>query len=160
MDIGEVDDIQRAVAGGRVGHQRRQELLLHLWGSGPLREGLPQGKGKGQVRQRLRQRSRARVSTRVKARAPGGTSAITAARWNTSVPSAGSIGRTIRTRFASWTSRRRRLSNRWSVRRVGWWVRWTKLYTLQRLLGPGQGRWHFALIVAEKRSSRTRTPFS
>ena len=66
MDIGEVDDSQSALQShfdwpGQwrgVGHQRRRELLLHLWGSGSLREGLPQGKGKGQVRQRFRQGSR------------------------------------------------------------------------------------------------------
>ena len=119
---------------------------VHLWGSGSLREGLPQGKGKGQVLQSFDKgqgkgfakgsdKGKARVSTRVKARALGGTRAtgtkeraITAARWGTSAPSAGSIGRTIRTRFAPWTRRTRRLSNRWSVRRAGWWVRWTKLY--------------------------------
>ena len=68
----------------------------------------------------------ARVSTRVKTRAAGGTRATgtkeratTAARWGTSVPSAGSIGRTIRTRFAPWTSWRGRLSNRRSARRAG-----------------------------------------
>ena len=65
-----------------------------------------------------RVKARARVSTRVKARVLGGTKAtctkeraITAARWGTSVPSAGSIGKTIRTRFA---------------------------HPFQRLLGPGR----------------------
>ena len=65
---------------------------------------------------------------------------MNAARWSTSVPSVGSIGRTIRTRIAPWTSRRRRLSSKWSARRAGWWTRWTRLHSFQRLLGPGLGR--------------------
>ena len=65
---------------------------------------------------------------------------MNAARWSTSVPSVGSIGRKIRTRIAPWTSRRRRLSSKWSARRAGWWTRWTRLHSFQRLLGPGRGR--------------------
>ena len=133
----------------------------------PLREELHQGKCerasttkastrvKVRVSTRAPTRARARVSTRVKARAPGGTRAtgtkeraITAARCK-SVPRAGSIGRTIRTRFAPWTSSRRRpLPNRWSVRRAGWWARWTRLYPLQGLRGPDRGRWQVAPILA------------
>ena len=107
------------------------KLLLHLWSSGPLRARARTARVPTRVKARVSTRdptkARARVSTRVKARAPGGTRAtctkeraITVARWGTSVPSAGSIGRTIRTRFAPWTSRRRRLSSRWSARRAGW----------------------------------------
>ena len=63
---------------------------------------------KVRVSPRALTKARARVSTTVKARALGGTRAtgtkeraITAARWGTSVPSAGSIGRTTRTRFGA-----------------------------------------------------------
>ena len=47
--------VQSHVEGGRLRHQRRRELLLHLWNSGQLREGLPQGHGQGQERQGSRQ---------------------------------------------------------------------------------------------------------
>ena len=129
MDIGEVDDSQSALQ-SRLdwpGQWQVDEWDINAVGNycytcgavGHFAKDCSKGKGKGKY---------GTVSTRVKARAPDGTKEHTtsAARWSTSVPSAGSIGRTIRTSFAQWTSRRRRLSNMWSVRRPGWWVRWTK----------------------------------
>ena len=148
MDIGEVDHSQSAMQSHLdwPGQWQVDEWDINAVGNycytcgavGQIAKDCAKGKGRAstakastrvkvRVSTRAPTKARARVSTSVKARAPGGTRAmgtkeraITAARWGTSVPSAGSIGRSIRTRFAPWTSRRRRLTNRWSVRRAGW----------------------------------------
>ena len=58
-----------AVAAGRVGHRRHRELLLHLWGMWPLREGLKErARASG-----ARASTRPKVGASTKARAPGGS---------------------------------------------------------------------------------------
>ena len=142
MDIWEVDDTPRlawAVAGGRVGHQRYRELWLHLWSSEPHREGLPKGRCKGKNGKGLEKgndkgsRRHQGCGYRGACHFCGKVEHKRAECWK--------YRKDVRTRFAPWTSRRRRLSSRWGARRAGWWARWTRLYLLQRLLGPNLARW-------------------
>ena len=123
MDIGEVDGSQsapakpprvaRAVAGEGVGHQHTSGAVVTLverWSTS--RRIAPKERAMART---------ARVSTRAKARGPGGTRATGTkerAAWAQARRSLEALEGTTRTRFAPWTSRRRRLSSRWSARDV------------------------------------------
>ena len=113
MDIGEVDDSQSAMQSHLDSPSGTTVTLVGQWATSlriALRERERASTAKASTRVKVRvstrapTKARARLSTRVKARAPGRTRAtgteeraITAARWGTRVPSAGSIERTIRT---------------------------------------------------------------